>query len=367
MHIPVPVMKASQKVGTWFIKNGPRLMSIGGGAMAIGGAVMACKATLHADEVLDAHRARMAVIEEAITIDPEGYTKEMIRRDKAIVYAETGVAFAKLYGPSVAVGMAGVGLMQGAFGIMDKRHSTTLAALTALDQAYNDLATRLITQETALDIPAEESEESSTPEHGIAKSSEFILNDVDRVLGQEFIPIEETDILESDPFTIVLDARSKLFLDGNQFIYNGNQLESTMNNFERRRSSYLVPAVWVNDIRRAFDVPEKDRGWSYGYSTEPGDSILYDAYPCVYEKVDGMRVGLRPLRAEEGCPEYDNLDEGMRAHIDCIEGMNAENVKRIKLLKQVEDMETDEYCIVVRLLGSGPTGDPAYLRGRVYG
>lgn len=360
MKIPAPIMKASHKVGKWFIKHGPRLMSVSGGVMAVGGAVMACKATLHADEVLDAHKARMAEIEAAQSVaGPDEYTPQMIRRDKAIVYAETAVAFAKLYGPSVAVGAAGVGLMQGAFGIMDKRNSTAMAALTALDQAYNELAARFPQDEATTNLPSGV-EMVERPKHFEVKHEDD--DDVDTVLLKDYIPVEEFDILENDPFTIVFDSKNEDWYKGNAFVLNSSHIKSTMHAFELKRSTYHD--VWVNDIRRAFNVPEAARGWSNGYSTEIGDSVLYDVIPCIYDKVDGMIVGAHPIFAEPGDPLYESLGDGLKERVELFDN---DNERRLEVLKSLELDGYDDYFVVIRLLGSGPNGEPAYIRGKVFG
>ena len=123
MSLSTFVGKAAVKTQAFLIKHGPRIMSVCGAGMTIGGAVMACRATLKAYEVVDHHKEVMAVIEEAretsIANSDELFTEKDYKQAKFETYMSTAFSFVKLYAPSVAVGLSGVGLMQSAFHIMD--------------------------------------------------------------------------------------------------------------------------------------------------------------------------------------------------------------------------------------------------------
>lgn len=345
ISIPVPVMKLANKAGSWLVKNGPKIMSVAGGAMAVGGAVMACKATLKVDAVLDAHKEQMARIEAAKAISDENGDNEItdkdVRRAKFETYVGTGVEIVKLYGPAVCVGMSGVGLMQGAYHIMENRHSTTLAALTAMDQAYNELAARYNAEN---DVPAHtlpvEKKERVVP---LLKSGDEETDEAAELVLEDYIPVEMFDILENDPYTIVYDSRNEDWYDGGCFVLNASQIESNFRLFEKDRSSYNRPVVWVNDIRRVFKKEEKALGWSHGWTSEPGDTIEYEIYPFVYDKIDGMIVGM------SGVP-------------------GATNEERIEQLRAIEMTEgPDDYCVVICLRGNSENGTPRYIRNEVFG
>lgn len=349
ISIPVPVMKLANKAGGWLIKNGPKIMSVAGGAMAVGGAVMACKATLKVDAVLDAHKEQMARIEAAKAISDENgdneFTEKDVKKAKFETYVHTGVEIVKLYGPAVCVGMSGVGLMQGAYHVMENRHSTALAALTAMDQAYNELAAKYqdAAQIDINDIEHQLPVEKKEREIPLSKADEGEIDEPDKLITEDYIPVELFDVLENDPYTIVYDSRNEDWYDGGCFVLNANQLESIFNLFERDRVGYQRPVVWVNDIRRAFKKEEKSTGWSHGWTSEPGDVIEYDVYPFVYDKIDGMIVGMSSIPGEN-------------------------NRDRIAQLKAIEFTEgPDDYCIVVRLRGNSVNGTPRYIRNEVYG
>lgn len=343
-NIPTPVLRVANKAGRFFIKHGPKIMSVGGGAMAVGGAVMACKATLHADEVLDRHKQKMAKIEAAKALSDEGgvgeYTDKQMKHDKAIVYAETAVEFVKLYAPAVTVGLSGVGLMQGAFYISERRGAQTLAALTALDQAYNELLANHVEnpeEVNALPIEKKEIRVKKLPEI----NGDVQTDDASELVLEDYIPVEQFDILENDPFTIKFDATSDGWHNGRCFLLNSNEVEHVFRAFELRRET--GHDVWVNDIRRAFSAEEKALGWSHGYTDKPGDAIEFEVYPFVYDIIDDMIVGM------SGVPG--NTNEERLEHVKDIELSNG----------------PDQYCYVIQLRGNTPGGTPRFIKNEVYG
>lgn len=345
MNIPAPVIQFANKTGRWLVKHGPKLMSVGGGVMAVGGAVMACKATLHADEVLDRHKQKMAKIEAAKALSDDGfgegeYTDAQMKKDKAIVYAETTVEFVKLYAPSVSVGLAGVGLMQGAFYISERRGAQTLAALTAMNEMYNDLLAKnpeLVEEVKALPVEKKEVRIKKLPE--VSGDSES--DDAAELVLEDYIPVEMFDVLENDPFIIKFDATSEGWHKGRCFVLNSNEVEHVFRTFSLRRET--GHDIWVNDIRRAFDAEEKSLGWSHGYTSAPGDAIGYEIYPFVYKMVDDMVVGM------SGVPGKTNEER----------------------LEQVKNLELsdgpDRYCYVIALRNADCTGAPRFIRNEVYG
>ena len=354
MHIPVPIMKAASKAGCWLVKHGPKIMTVAGGAMAVGGAVMACEATLHADEVLDRHNQKMARIKAAKALSDENegiegaevYTDAQMKKDKAIVWAETGIEFAKLYAPAVTVGLSGVALMHGAFHIVENRHANTLAALTALDQAYNELLAKNPDQAALGSLPVDGEGKivhvKSLPD---TPFEEYADDEAHQLALSSYIPVENFGILEEDPFTIIFNSdNDDWYAGGNNFLLNANQIDTTFRALEMRLESYARPIIWMNDIRRAFGQNECAIGWSHGYNAFKGDTIEYDIFPFVYDYEDGMLVGM-----------------------SSVDG--ATNEERIEILRNIELSEgPDSYCVVISLRSSNsPTKKPRFIRNEVFG
>ncbi|MBO5629437.1 MAG: hypothetical protein J5965_10230 [Aeriscardovia sp.] len=329
INIPAPIMKFAGKAGNWLVKNGPTLMEVGGGLMAVGGAVMACKATLHADEVLARHAEKMDTILAAKTASDEAgdgeYTDKMMAHDKTIVYAETAVEFIKLYGPAFAVGMSGVGLMQSAFYITERRRATAVAALTSLDQMYQGLL-------------------ASANEHEI----DITNNPTTKVLdapkkGEE---PQETMVVDpekdTDPFFFIFDDTNPNWCS-NAFLLNERFIKTTLDAFNYRLSGYALPQVWINDILKALDLEEKDYGHFYGYNAASGDTIVYEVIPFL---------------KEWGDEDSEQMPMLIETDMDAIRELEMNDIQ-------------EGYCFGIRLKsnsdGYDDVVDPRFIYNEVYG
>lgn len=112
-------------------KFSPEILTGVGIVSVVAGAVMASKATLKLEEIVNEHE--VALSEGDFEEDNAGRSR---------VFIETGTKIAKLYSPSVAVGVAGIGCIVGGHTILSRRN----AALTA---AYSSLAATLSTAKVA--------------------------------------------------------------------------------------------------------------------------------------------------------------------------------------------------------------------------
>ena len=125
-------------------KISPEIL-IGVGIVSIGaGTVLACKATLKADAVLDEHANKMFAIEEAKEKFPDSYSDKDELQDKVTTYTQTGVGFAKLYWPSAVLMVGGVVCILSAHGIMKQRNAALAAAYAVIDKAFKSYRGRVV-------------------------------------------------------------------------------------------------------------------------------------------------------------------------------------------------------------------------------
>lgn len=175
------VTKASRtlhKVGFKFKKHSPEILAVVGVAGTIASGVLACKATLKVNDIVDEAKETIETIHDAVenhrhTSDGEEYTEEVAKKDLAIVYVQTGVKFVKLYGPAVALGIASIGCMIGSNHILRKRNIALAAAFKAVDTSFKEYRSRLIDKfgkdldrELRFGIKAKEVEETVVDENG---------------------------------------------------------------------------------------------------------------------------------------------------------------------------------------------------------
>ena len=176
--IMASVSRSLHKVGFKFKKHSPEILVVAGVVGIVTSTIMACKATTKVSEIIDETKETIDTIHDCVgkglhTSDGEEYTQEIANKDLAIVYAQTGWKLVKLYGPSVALGVASIGCMVGSNRILRKRNIALAAAFKAVDTSFKEYRGRVIDRfgkemdrELRFGIKAKEIEETVVDENG---------------------------------------------------------------------------------------------------------------------------------------------------------------------------------------------------------
>ena len=126
------------------VKNASPEILVGAGIISIvAGTVLACKATLKADQILDDHAYKMDKIKEAKEKFPESYTQKDELQDKVETFSQTSVNFIKLYWPSAIFMVGGVACLLSSHGIMKQRNAALAAAYAVVDKAFKSYRSRV--------------------------------------------------------------------------------------------------------------------------------------------------------------------------------------------------------------------------------
>ena len=156
-------------------KHSPEILMGVGVVGVVTGTVMACRATLKLNDILEeAQETRDKIKEVASNPNYEDkYTEEDAKKDLAVNCIQTGVKVAKLYAPAVAVGVAGVGCVLASHDIMKKRNVALSAAYLTVDKSFKEYKQRVVDRfgeevekEIRYGIKAEEIIETVTDEEG---------------------------------------------------------------------------------------------------------------------------------------------------------------------------------------------------------
>ena len=163
------------RTGLKLKKHSPEILLVTGVAGVVASSIMACKATLKVQDVLDEAKGKLDTIHEVVA-NPERadkYTVEDSKKDMAIVYTQTGVKLIKLYGPSVVLGIASLSCIIGSNRILNKRNVALAAAYATVDKGFKEYRERVIERfgkeldkELKYNIKAEEVEEVTVDEKG---------------------------------------------------------------------------------------------------------------------------------------------------------------------------------------------------------
>ena len=140
----------ARKVGFQLKKHSPEILIVGGVVGAVTSTVMACKATMQVNDILDEAKADLAKVHEMREIAEnnkkyaERYPEEMANRDTAIVYFQTGLKLAKLYAPSVILGVLSIGAILTSNNILRKRNVALASAYMAVDKSFKEYRGRVV-------------------------------------------------------------------------------------------------------------------------------------------------------------------------------------------------------------------------------
>ena len=172
------VSRTLHKVGFKIKKHSPEILIGVGIVGTVASGVMACKATLKVNEIIDEAKETVDAIHEGVEqqkhmTDGETYTQEIANQDLAIVYIQTGWKLVKLYGPSVAHGAVSSGCMVASHTILRKRNLALAAGWKAADTAFKEYRGRVVERfgkeldrELRYNIKAKEIEERIVDENG---------------------------------------------------------------------------------------------------------------------------------------------------------------------------------------------------------
>lgn len=179
----------ANRAGLQIRKYSPEILIIGGIFGVVGSAIMACKATTKVQGILeetkpDIEKVHAVVADESIPEDE--YSEEDSKKDLAIIYVQTGVKLAKLYGPSIILGTLSIASILASNNILHKRNVALAAAYTAVDTGFKEYRSRVVERfgkeldrELRYNIKAREIKETVVDEDGKETTVEKTVSVVD--------------------------------------------------------------------------------------------------------------------------------------------------------------------------------------------
>lgn len=188
------VSGAFGKVSFKLQKHSPEILMAVGVVGVVASAVMACRATLKVENIVDDTKEKMDKIHESkekgCTAAGMDYSAEDAKKDTALVYVQTGFKFVKLYAPAVTLGALSVTSILASNNILRKRNVAIAAAYTAVDKSFKDYRSRVIERfgqevdkELRYNLKAEKTTETvvdeETGEKKKVKKTNFVVNPSD--------------------------------------------------------------------------------------------------------------------------------------------------------------------------------------------
>lgn len=271
------VSRTLGKAGLKIKKYSPEILVVAGVAGVVTSTVMACKATTKAGDILEEAKQQVDSVHEVLD-NPEysdRYSEEDSKKDLAIIYLQTGIKFAKLYGPSIALGVASIGCILTSHKILRKRNIALAAAYATVDKGFKEYRGRVVERfgkdmdrELKYNIKAQEIEETVVNEDGTETTIKSVVNAVDPNEYSEFARFYDDGCLgwEKNP------EMNLVFLKHQQ---------SYANDLLQRRGY-----VFLNEVYDMLGIPKTAAGqvvgWAYDENNPDCDNFIdfgiYDLY-----------------------------------------------------------------------------------------
>lgn len=127
-------------------KASPKVMFVGGMVGMGVTIVLACRATLKVDEVLEKTEKALFDVNEmqkGSLLREGSYTDQDAKKDKVTIYVHAALDLGKLYGPAIVVGALSASALAGSHNVLTKRNASLVAAYGALEKAFDQYRGRI--------------------------------------------------------------------------------------------------------------------------------------------------------------------------------------------------------------------------------
>jgi len=184
------------KIGFELKKHSPEIFIAVGVVGTVASAVMACKATTKLNDILEESKEELDKIHEAPQKEElQGkYDEDMMRKDLALVYFQTGVKVAKLYAPAVILGTLSLTSIVASNNILRKRNVALAAAYATVDKGFKEYRERVVERygeqvdyELTHNIKTKEITETVVDEKGKEKQVKKTVEVADPTVTNEYV------------------------------------------------------------------------------------------------------------------------------------------------------------------------------------
>lgn len=256
-------------------KKSPEILVVTGIVGVVTSTVMACKATIKAEKIVEEAKETINDIhtanEEGVTKAGEVYYPEDMKKDLTIAYVQTGVKFAKLYGPAVLTGVCSIACILASHRILKKRNVALAAAYTTLNESFKDYRNRVaerfgeqVEKELRYNIKAKEVETKVVNEKGKEKTVKEVKN----------VASSDWDPSKYSPYARFYDETNPAWnKDPEINRYYLEALQTQANDKLRARGH-----MFLNEVYEMLRFPITDYGqvvgWVYDIKNPIGDNFI---------------------------------------------------------------------------------------------
>lgn len=248
-------------------KHSPEVLVVAGIAGTVVSAVLACKATTKVAEILDETKGTLDTIHEGMetgAINGQEYTNEDGKKDTVVVYAQTGMKLAKLYGPAIILGTLSITSILASNNILRKRNVALGAAYAAIDKSFKEYRGRVIERF---------GEQVDTElKYGI-KAKKFEEIEVDPETGKEK-KVKKT-VMVADPnlqsdYAVYFDSKSRNYETNPDYNRMFLKAQQAFANDKLQTRGHL----FLNEVLDDLDLPRTPAGQIVGWTKDGPDGYV---------------------------------------------------------------------------------------------
>lgn len=248
-------------------KHSPEIFVVAGIAGTVVSAVLACKATTKVAEILDETNGTLDTIHEGMktgAINGQEYTTEDGKKDTVVVYAQTGMKLAKLYGPAIILGTLSITSILASNNILRKRNVALGAAYAAIDKSFKEYRGRVIERF---------GEQVDTElKYGI-KAKKFEEIEVDPETGKEK-KVKKT-VMVADPnlqsdYAVYFDSKSRNYETNPDYNRMFLKAQQAFANDKLQTRGHL----FLNEVLDDLDLPRTPAGQIVGWTKDGPDGYV---------------------------------------------------------------------------------------------
>lgn len=243
-------------------KYSPEILTAAGVIGTIGSTVLACKATLKVEDILDEAKKKSnlinAVHDGEIEVDAE-YTDKDYSKDLLVNRTQTAVKLIKLYGPAISLGALSITAILGGQHILRKRNVAVMAAYKLCEESFNNYRSRVkdelgeekdrqfyygMTEETIKDKVKSKDGKTKTVTKKVEKAPDHLYSQYARFFDEANMNWDKSP--EQNMYFLKMvqnQMNDKLKARGHVFL---NEVYDALG-FDRSEAGQLVGWVWSND------------------------------------------------------------------------------------------------------------------------
>lgn len=248
-------------------KHSPEILVVAGITGTVVSAILACKATTKVAEILDETKGTLDTIHEGMetgAINGQEYTTEDGKKDTVVVYAQTGMKLAKLYGPAIILGTLSITSILASNNILRKRNVALGAAYAAIDKSFKEYRGRVIERF---------GEQVDTElKYGI-KAKKFEEIEADPETGKEK-KVKKT-VMVADPnlqsdYAVYFDSKSRNYETNPDYNRMFLKAQQAFANDKLQTRGHL----FLNEVLDDLDLPRTPAGQIVGWTKDGPDGYV---------------------------------------------------------------------------------------------